>query len=262
MKPIVRRGLGLLTVIAFFTIWAVSASMAKKSLRVRTCSGKETLEVTVTDSASRRFVEKEDVEKWLDDEYRAYAGLRLDSVDLDRIEKTILAHSAVKTCEAWLTDDGTLHVELSQREPVLRFDNGSNGYYSDADGFIFPLQSRFTVDAPVVEGKIPMNISRGFKGAPESAPERAWLEKILLLCRQMDGSLWKDHIRRIAVEQSGDLVLYPVQGKERFIFGPPVRIEEKLSLMEKYYTTVRPSKEPGYYSTVDLRYRQQLICRQ
>ena len=100
MKPIVRRGLGLLLVLACAAVWVVSSGMAGKALRIRTCKGKETLEVTVRDSLERKFVAKEDVEKWLDKEYRAYAGLRLDSVDLGRIESIVLGHSAVRSCEA------------------------------------------------------------------------------------------------------------------------------------------------------------------
>ncbi len=261
MKPIVRRGLGLLVIIIFSVIWMLSASMSRKDLRVRTCTGKETLDVIVKDSTERRFVEKEDIENWLEAEYRAYAGLRLDSVDLARIERIILGHSAVKTCQAWLTDDGSLHVELTQREPVLRFNEASNGYYSDADGFIFPLQSRFSVDVPVVEGAIPMSIPRGYKGEPATEQERVWLGQMLALTAHMNGGIWKTNIRHMNVEKSGNIILYPLEGKERFIFGAPVRIPEKFGLMEKYYTAVVPAVDAGKYSSVDLRYRGQLICR-
>jgi len=63
------------------------------------------------------------------------------------------------------------------------------------------------------------------------------------------------------VSEGGDLVITPTEGREKFLFGPPVRIAEKFSLMEKYYTTVVPSKEAGYYGTVDVRYSGQLVWR-
>ena len=261
MKPIVRRGLGLLLILACAAVWVVSSGMAGKALRVRTCKGKETLEVIVRDSLERKFVAKEDVEKWLDKEYRAYAGLRLDSVDLGRIESIVLGHSAVRSCEAWLTDDGTLHIELTQRQPAVRFDEGTNGYYCDAEGFIFPLQARGSVDVPVVDGKLPLHVARGFKGSPAVDSEREWLGKILALAAHMKGTPWEKNIQRISVSEGGDLVITPTEGREKFLFGPPVRIAEKFSLMEKYYTTVAPSKEAGYYGTVDVRYSGQLVCR-
>ena len=259
MKPIVRRGLGLLLIIACIAVWIVSSGMSRRSRSVVTCKGKETLDVRVLDSLS--FVAGEDVEKWLDSEYGAYAGQRLDSVNLAKIESLILSHSAVKTCEAWLTDDGTLHIELTQRQPAVRFDTGSNGYYADAEGFIFPLQSRGTADVPVVDGKIPLQVTRGFKGVPADPAQRLWLGKILELARVAALPEWKERIGKITVGDDGNLVIKPVQGKETFLLGPPDRIEEKFSLMDKYYSAIVSAKGPEYYTTVDVRYRGQLVCK-
>ena len=261
MKPIVRRGLELLLIVACIALWSVTLSMSRRQLGARTCQGKGTLEVIVLDSAQRNFVGREDIEKWLDNEYRAYAGLPLDSVDLTRIESIVTGHSAVRDCQAWLTDDGILHVQLSQREPLVRFDDGSNGWYADADGFIFPLQRRGDADVPVVDGKLPLKVARGYKGTIADPVQKAWLEKVLGLVEQLKGTPWESRIRHISASANGDLVLLPAEGKERFLFGQPVRVEEKIGLLEKYYGSVVPSKDSGYYKTVDLRYRGQIVCR-
>lgn len=235
--------------------------MSRRQLSARTCQGKGTLEVVVLDSAQRNFVGREDIETWLDKEYRAYAGLPLDSVDLYRIESIITCHSAVRDCEAWLTDNGILHVQISQREPLVRLEDGSNGYYADADGYIFPLQRRGDADVPVVDGKLPLKVARGYKGILEDPAQKAWLDKILNLVQQLKGTPWESRIRHIGASANGDLVLLPAEGSERFLFGQPVRIEEKIGLIDKYYNSVVPSKESGYYKTVDLRYRGQIVCR-
>ena len=261
MKPIVRQGLGLLLVLTCTAVWLVSAGMSRRELRARTCQGKGRLDVTVTDSLERRFVARDDVEKWLEKEYRAYAGLPLDSVNLTRIEQLISAHSAVRDCEAWITDDGVLHVQLSQRQPVVRLEDGQNACYADESGFLFPLQSRGSVAVPVVSGKLPFALTRGYKGAPEGEEAQRWLGRILGLVQQMQGTVWEKDIREIRVLAGGEIVLSPVEGKERFLFGQPVRTEEKFKLLAAYYKSVLPSKSPNYYSEVDLRYKGQLICR-
>ena len=259
MMPIVRRGLGVLTVLACAAVWLFTLRMGGKDRRTRTCQSG--IQVTVLDSAERHFVAKEDLEKWLDQDYHAYVGLPLDSVNLDRIEKLVLSRSAVRSCEAWLTDDGILHLAISQREPVVRFDDGHNGYSADATGYIFPLQSRGSVQVPVVDGKLPLKVERGFKGMPEDAQQLAWLQQVIGLVNYIKGSVWENNIKQITVDAKGDLVLTPWEGRERFIFGEPVRVKEKLLLMRSYYEAVAPSQDPGYYSTVDLRYRNQLVCR-
>lgn len=259
MKPFFRRCLGLLLIAGCAAVWVVSSGMSSQELRQRTCQGKGSLDVTITDSLERQFVGKADVARWLEKEYRAYAGLPLDSVNLDKIEKLVCAHSVVRECQAWLTDDGILHVSLSQRQPVVRFDDGTNGYYADATGFVFPLQSRGTVDVPVVDGHIPMKIPRGFKGTPADEAERLWLEQMIGMVNEMRGTVWEGNIVKMTVSASGNLVLRPRVGQERFIFGEPVRVKEKLRLMKAYYESVVP--EQPDYRTVDLRYRGQLVCR-
>ena len=259
MKPIFRRGLGLLLIVACAAVWVVSSGMSAKALRQRTCQGKGSLDVTITDSLERQFIGKADVASWLEKEYRAYAGLPLDSVNLDQIEKLVCAHSVVRECQAWLTDDGILHVALSQRQPVVRFDDGTNGYYADATGFVFPLQSRGTVDVPVVDGRIPMKIPRGFKGTPQNEAEKAWLDKMIGLVNHIRGTVWEGNIVKMTVSANGNLVLTPRQGNEQFIFGEPVHVKEKMSLLKAYYESVVPV-QPNY-RTVDLRYRGQLVCR-
>lgn len=259
MKPIVRRGLEVLTVLACAAIWVFTTRMGQRERRTRTCQSG--IQVTVLDSAVRHFVAKEDLEKWLDLDYHAYVGLPLDSVNLDRIEQLVMSRSSVRSCEAWLTDDGTLHLDISQREPVVRFDDGHNGYYADATGFIFPLQARGSAEVPVVDGKLPLKVERGFKGMPEDPAQLEWLRQVIGLVDFIKDSVWENNIKQITVDAKGDLVLTPWEGQERFIFGEPVRIKEKLLLMRSYYEAVAPSQDPGYYSTVDLRFRNQLVCR-
>ena len=261
MKPIVRRGLCLLVILCCAAVWMLTSGMSQRQRRGITCQGKGTLDVTVTDSLERRFVTREDIGLWLEKEYRAYAGLPLDSVDLGRIEQLITGHSAVRECQAWLTDDGILHVSLSQRQPVVRFQDGSNGYYADASGFLFPLQARGSVQVPVIDGKLPLKVPRGFKGAPEDPVQKAWLDQIIGLVNYMDGSVWQRNISQISVNSRGDLVMVPREGSERFLFGAPTRVQEKFDLMSTYYESVVPVHDPGWYHSVDVRFRGQLICR-
>ena len=261
MKPFFRRSLGLLTVLCLAGIWLLSAGMSNRQRRIRTCQGKGTLDVVVSDSLERKFVGRSDVEKWLEEEYRAYAGMPLDSVDLGRIEQIVAAHSAVREAEAWLTDDGILHVQLSQRQPVVRFEDGQHACYADAGGFLFPIPEKGGADVPVVDGNLPIKLSKGFKGLPEDPAQLQWLMQVIGLTEAMKGTVWEKDIARMSVDAKQDLVLYPREGRERFLFGPPVRVQEKFALMEAYYQSVAPSKEAGYYGVVDLRYKGQLVCR-
>ena len=223
------------------------------------CTG---LNVVIADSSMNRFVSKADVKKFLDKEYGEYVGMLLDSIDLAKVEKIIDGRSAVNKSEAYTTRDGMLNVKVTQRTPVVRFQKSDGGFYADAEGFLFPLQSSYASRVQVIDGDIPLKANSGYKGEITDEKERAWLEKVIELVNYMENSrTWKDKIVQITVCDGGELIMVPREGKERFHFGQPDEIQEKFRKMEKYYTAVVPAKGEKEYSVVNLEYDGQIVCR-
>ena len=223
------------------------------------CTG---LNVVIADSSMNRFVSKADVKKFLDKEYGEYVGMLLDSIDLAKVEKIIDGRSAVNKSEAYTTRDGMLNVKVTQRTPVVRFQKSDGGFYADAEGFLFPLQSSYASRVQVIDGEIPLKANSGYKGEITDEKERAWLEKVIDLVNYMENSrTWKDKIVQITVCDGGELIMVPREGNERFHFGQPDEIQEKFRKMEKYYTAVVPAKGEKEYSVVNLEYDGQIVCR-
>ena len=136
------------------------------------------------------------------------------------------------------------------------------GFYADSQGFIFPLQDNYTSRVPIIDGEIPISFESGYKGEPKTEAEKDWLSKVIKLVGFIQGSrTWSDNISQISVRSNGDLVMVPRHGKETFIFGQPVDIEDKFSRIGKYYTTIVPEKGEGYYSTVNVKFKGQIVCR-
>ena len=223
------------------------------------CTG---LNVVIADSSMNRFVSKADVKKFLDKEYGEYVGMLLDSIDLAKVEKIIDGRSAVNKSEAYTTRDGMLNVKVTQRTPVVRFQKSDGGFYADAEGFLFPLQSSYASRVQVIDGEIPLKANSGYKGEITDEKERAWLGKVIDLVNYMENSrTWKDKIVQITVCDGGELIMVPREGTERFHFGQPDEIQEKFRKMEKYYTAVVPAKGEKEYSVVNLEYDGQIVCR-
>ena len=258
MKPVVRYIIAASAVTACLFLWLVGDRVAASNRHEVTCNG---IDAIIADSLQRKFVSPEDIKDWMAD-YGTYLGLRLDSVDLRKVESVIDGKSAVRKSQAWLTDDGILHISITQREPVVRFQSASGGCYADAEGYLFPLQLRHTVRVPVVDGAIPVKLGPGFKGEPETDAEKQWIGSILGLVRWLGGRAeWNDLVGQISVSKDGNLVLIPREGQERFVIGSPTGIEAKFDRIRKYYESVAP-REDKTYRTVDVRFDNQIICRQ
>lgn len=234
---------------------AVSAGQ-RKALK---CSG---IEVTVTDSADRSFVTASEVIGYLDKEFSGYTGMPVEDLDIAEAERIIDSKSAVLKSEVFVTRDGKLNVTVTQREPAVRFQKGDTGFYADAEGCIFPLQSNYTARVPIINGNIPIKAGSGFKGKPEDPQEMGWMRGVLDMVAFMNRErIWAENIVQINIGPDGDMVMVPRTGKEKFIFGSPERYAEKFGLMERYYTAIVPEKGDGFYSTVNVKYKNQIICR-
>lgn len=222
-----------------------------------TCGG-----LTVEYADDNRFVSADDVRAYIEKYYGSYIGQRLDSVDLCKIEKILDDQSAVLKSEAYVTPDGNLNIKLLQRAPVLRFQKGDDGFYVDERGYIFPLQEHYSADVPVVDGDIPVTYTAGYKGRALTQKEDSWIGGVLGMMSWISKSkTWKDSIVQMAVTSKGDLVLVPRVGRERFILGSPDNVADKFARIEKYYEYIRPSVEEGYYSSVNVKFDGQIICR-
>lgn len=243
----------------FFTGCALLLHASRERRAVLAC---EHVAVELMDSL--RFVTENQVKSWLDRNYGTCVGKRLDSLDLAGIEKMLLSRGPITGCEAWTDDAGVLHLEISQRSPALRFSYGDGrGYYVDAGGYIFPLHDSFTADVRLIEGEIPVRPAAGFSGHPESEKDREWIAGMLELNRKIEGSRnWRGLVERTIIRDNGDIAITVSSGDELFILGKPDRLDEKLKGLEEYYRRIVPEKGEGYYRTVNLKYKNQIICRQ
>jgi cell division protein FtsQ len=161
-----------------------------------------------------------------------------------------------------MTKDGTLHIEVTQRRPVVRFQKKDGGFYADAQGYIFPLQSSFASHVQVIDGNIPLAANSGYKGEISDPEEREWFRQVMTLVNYMENRKeWRDKIVQIHVNGDGDFVMIPRKGNERFILGQPDFLEDKFKKLKKYYTAIVPEKGSGKYEVVDLRYKGQIVCR-
>lgn len=235
----------------------ISGTQARRSTVCRR------IDIVIADSTHNHFVSEADVQGYLRSGYGNCVGTAADSIDISKIEEIVDGQSAVLKSQAYMTNDGTLNISVTQRQPVVRFQKKDGGFYADRDGYIFPLQRSFASYVQIVDGEIPLAADSGYKGSIDDPKEKTWFDSIMKVVNHMETDKdWKGKIVQISVGSDGNLTLVPRDGNEKFLFGQPSDIEEKFSKMEKYYTHIIPARGSGHYTSVDLRFRGQIVCRQ
>ena len=249
---IILRTAGIALLLAAFVLLGL---LSRRARRERTCEG-----IQVEFSDDFNFVTEEDIKGYIDRYAGNYLGRRLDSLDLNGIENMLDQQSAVLKSEVYSGGDGKMHVVVSQREPVLRFQSPESGFYIDDRGFIVPLPDNYTSLVPVIAGNSPIHVSPNYKGEAKTEKEAAWIRGVQEMVEYMQTNvIWTENIVQIHVDENSDILLIPREGEETFIFGSPDDIPAKFSRIEKYYQYIQPGEKK--YTSVNVKYKGQIICK-
>ena len=217
--------------------------------------------VTLLDSLQNRFVSKAEVVEIMDGFMGESIGKQIGEIDLNTAEKLLNQRSAIKESQVSITRSGELRIEITQRKPVLRIQTENGGFYVDESQYIFPLVSTFTSYVPIVSGHIPFAINDGHRGmATEDTGH--WMDKIMMLGNFLSNDpFWNAQIEQVYIAGNGDIILSPRVGEHKIIFGDLKDMEGKFNKLYTFYKNIVPSEGWDKYSSVNLKYRDQIVCK-
>ena len=134
--------------VAAYIVFAASAVR-----RVRRTGTVGKLEIEVVDSSSQgHLVSAAMVRQWISHAGIKTLGTAVDAVDLTGIERLIARNGFVDKTVAYVSYGGTLHIEISQRKPLVRLLTDGMNAYVTADGYVFAAPRASSLYVPVVTG--------------------------------------------------------------------------------------------------------------
>ena len=134
--------------VAAYIVFAASAVR-----RVRRTGTVGRLEIEVVDSSSQgHLVSAAMVRQWISHAGIKTLGTAVDAVDLTGIERLIARNGFVDKTVAYVSYGGTLHIEISQRKPLVRLLTDGMNAYVTADGYVFAAPRASSLYVPVVTG--------------------------------------------------------------------------------------------------------------
>ncbi len=141
------------------------------------------------------FLDEEDIHASILNFYNQdLKGLQMHSIDFVDIEEKLEAIPFVQRAEIYTGMQGAVHVDVQQKEPLLRIVNNSAvSYYLDVNGQKMPLSSKFTARVVVATGSV------------ENTDSSEVFHSLLELCRFIaKDEFWKAQFEQIHVTESGD----------------------------------------------------------
>lgn len=204
------------------------------------------------------FVKEEEVESILTDALpRGLANYQLDEVDLSEVERAMETLPYVKNAEVSTDVNGKLTISIEQRAPVARVINSFGvSYYLDQWGEKIPVTDNFTSRVPVITGSVNDN------GSASGRVESEVLQEVLQLILFMkDDTFFDALIEQVHVAANGELELVPKVERHTIRLGQALDWREKMERVRLFYQRGLPKAGWKNYSSIDVRFDHQIVCK-
>lgn len=203
------------------------------------------------------FIEREEIDAILKQSEGQLIGRNLENINLHAIEEKIVANPYIAMATVYADMDGIIHIEISQRQPILRIINaGGQDYYIDRDGLKMPISPNFTANVLVANG----HILEHFGGKVDTLLTKTAsdLYKTALFLKK--DTLWDSQIEQIFVNDKDDIELVPRVGNQRIILGSADSMDVKMTNLLTFYKKAMPQVGWDTYKTINIKYTNQIVC--
>ena len=203
------------------------------------------------------FIEREEIDAILKQNEGQLIGRNLENINLHAIEEKIKSNPYIAMSTVYADMDGVIHIEISQRQPLLRIINaGGQDYYIDRHGLKMPVSVNFTANVLVANGRI----LEHFGGRVDTLVTKmaSDLYKTALFLKK--DTLWDAQIEQIFVNDKDDIELVPRVGNQRIILGTADSLETKMNNLLVFYKKAMPQVGWDTYKTINIKYTNQIVC--
>jgi cell division protein FtsQ len=219
--------------------------------------------INIVDSSVHHFITKGDIRYLITKNNTRILGRPIGELSLAEIETRIADRKELKNAEVYTTIDGTLHVLVDQRDPIMRVISGSGDFYVDKEGVVIRNNGLYTPRLHIVEGNIRIT-SQMLNGVSilDTSIKNSILKDIFELVSYINNdTFWSAQIDQVYVDNNNKIDLVPRLGSNLVHLGTIENYEGKLRNLEAFYKKVLPEAGWNKYDLINLEYKDQIVCR-
>ena len=203
------------------------------------------------------FIERDEVDRILMENGGAMLGKDLNDINIHKLENALKANPFIEFAKVYADMTGVIHVQIRQREPVLRVVNMANlHFYIDGNGNKIPLSDNYTAKVLVASGLI----EEDFSGRVDTLKTKMARDLFRTALYIKSDTLWDNQIEQLFVDLKGDIEMVPRVGGHKIILGSADSLQIKFRNLLVFYKKAIPKVGWDTYKTINLKYANQIVC--
>jgi cell division protein FtsQ len=214
-------------------------------------------EIKILIPGADNFIEREEIDAILKQSQGNLIGRKLEGINLEDMEKSIKANPYIAFATVFADMDGIIHIEVQQRQPILRVINSNDqDYYIDRDGLKMPVSANFTANVLVANGRI----MEHFSGKVDTLITRLAEDLYKTALYIKTDTVWDSQIEQLYVNDRNDIELIPRVGIQKIILGSADSLDVKMKNLLAFYKQAMPKVGWDTYKTINIKYTNQIVC--
>ncbi|MEG2666322.1 MAG: hypothetical protein RSA02_04835 [Bacteroidales bacterium] len=209
------------------------------------------------------YLQEKEVSDWLEKHRMEMKGKAVGTINTSMLEYVLNENPFIKEAQVYLTEDAVLHIEVSQRNPMLKvFNTNGQVFNIDEDGVEMPNNSNFPLRIRIANGNIPFIGHPGLRiwAIADTSPAKV-LKEVFLLSNSISKDTVLDAlIEQIYVNAIGEYELVPKVGGQIIVFGSIKDMDEKLERLKLFYMQGIAKRGWDVYRILNLKYKDQVVC--
>ncbi len=207
----------------------------------------DNIKIEIVDSSEIQFVDKEAVIAKLKSHGFRINGILVDSINRSAISEVVHDITGVKPASVFYTPDNDLHIRIWQCRPIVRIKSGRQDYYLDEDSTVLQFSTKYSPRVIVMTGNIDLQIAQN---------------TLFGIARHInEDPFYSSLIQEIHINDKQFLEIIPRIGRHRIYMGEADDYEWKLNKLKAFYEKAIPNLGWDRYSSIDLRYGDQVVCK-
>lgn len=198
-------------------------------------------------------------------EYDSLTHRSLDEISLTSIEQTLRQSPFIRDVDVYVTMTRKLKIKVISFDPLIRvMVNRYSSFYIDHSGRFVPVNRYHPIHILPVSGNIRVNV-------PDSSLHNnlhfkamhnfSVIEEIFNLAKRIDENRFlKAQVDQVYRTDNGEYKLVPKVGNHLIIFGTTSLMDKKLKKLEAIYKQAIPKTGWRKYETINLKYKNQVVC--
>ena len=245
--------------VLYVTIWVLCLSGLVVSMSfIEVQKGEQRCtDVKVMIPGNRSFIDRSELDSILLAQEGPLVGRMLNKINIQLLENALKANPFIEMARIYADMDGVVHVNIIQREPVLRILNFTNqDFYIDRNGLKIPTSENFTARVLVASGLI----LEGFAGKVDSLSTDMARDLYLIATFIEKDTLWNDQIEQLYVNGQNEIEMVPRIGNHKIVLGNADSLNIKFRNLLHFYKEALPVAGWDAYKTISLKYANQIVC--